>query len=206
MIKKTRTSVIQYFIDKKQYKSYLEIGTAHGSNYKKINCQKKIGVEPKKFKSSSELGILQQTSDEYFAENWAGNREKFDIIFIDGLHIKEQVLKDIVNSLDILNENGIIVCHDILPKTKEAANPDRHIAMTESKKWDWNGNCYAAWLRLREKRPDLYMGVLNFDYGVGIIKRGTQQTITIPDPVTYEWFDQNRDKMNIITREMLENV
>jgi hypothetical protein len=202
MIKKTRTSVIQYFIDKKQYLSYLEIGTAHGSNYKKINCQKKVGIEPKKFKSSSELGILSMTSDEFFAQN----KEKFDIIFIDGLHIKEQVLKDIINSLDVLNENGIIICHDMLPKTKEAANPDRHIAMIESKKWDWNGNCYAAWLRLREKRPDLYMGVLNFDYGVGIIKRGTQQTIEVPDPVTYEWFDQNRDKMNIIDRTVLESI
>jgi hypothetical protein len=201
-IKKSRTSVIQYLIDKNQYQTYLEIGTAHGSNYKKINCKTKVGIEPKKFKSSSELEILPITSDEFFA----ANPLRFDIIFIDGLHIKEQVLKDIMNSLDVLSANGVIVCHDMLPKTKEAANPDRHIAMVESKKWDWNGNCYAAWLRLREKRPDLYMGVLDFDYGIGIIKRGTQQTIEVPDPVTYEWFDQNRDKMNIISREILENV
>ena len=202
-MKPSRTSVNQYLNDKNQYKTYLEIGTAHGVNYKKINCKTKIGVEPKKFKNLSELvGILSITSDEFFAANVL----RFDIIFIDGLHIKEQVLKDIINSLDVLNGNGIIVCHDMLPKTKEAANPDRHVAMSESKKWDWNWICYEAWLRLREKRPDLYMGVLDFDYGVGIIKRGNQQLITVPDPVTYEWFDQNRDKMNIITQEIFENI
>ena len=51
------------------------------------------------------------TSDEFFSQN----KETFDLIFIDGLHIHEQVLKDIDNSLNVLNENGVILLHDCLP-------------------------------------------------------------------------------------------
>ena len=59
------------------------------------------------------------TSDEYFSKF----KDKFDIIFIDGLHHYEQVKKDIFNSLEILNSNGIILMHDCLKKFGCAGNP-----------------------------------------------------------------------------------
>ena len=40
---------------------------------------------------------------------------KFDIVFIDGLHQCEQVVKDINNSIQFLNENGKILLDDIIP-------------------------------------------------------------------------------------------
>ena len=52
------------------------------------------------------------TSDEFF-EN---NEIYFDCIFIDALHIYEQVRKDILNSVKFLNTHGIIIIHDCLPK------------------------------------------------------------------------------------------
>ena len=54
------------------------------------------------------------TSDEYF-ESIKDTEVKYDIIFIDGLHHNEQVLKDVENSLKHLSEGGSIVCHDCLP-------------------------------------------------------------------------------------------
>ena len=51
------------------------------------------------------------TSDEFFEQN----TEVFDVIFIDGLHLSEQVYRDITNSLSCLSENGYIICHDMNP-------------------------------------------------------------------------------------------
>ena len=42
--------------------------------------------------------------------------QKFDIIFIDGLHEYDQVKKDIVNSLKFIDEKGFILIHDLLPE------------------------------------------------------------------------------------------
>ena len=57
-------------------------------------------------------GTIRTTSDEFFKNN----KEKFDLIFLDGLHTYHQTIKDINNSLRNLNSNGIIIIHDCLPK------------------------------------------------------------------------------------------
>jgi predicted O-methyltransferase YrrM len=44
----------------------------------------------------------------YFAEN------KFDLIWIDGDHLNPQVTIDIINSLDLLDKNGVICTDDIV--------------------------------------------------------------------------------------------
>ena len=52
------------------------------------------------------------TSDDFFRDN----KEKFDLIFIDGLHETNQVDRDIENSLKFINKGGTILLHDCLPK------------------------------------------------------------------------------------------
>ena len=46
---------------------------------------------------------------------FTGNKERFDFIFIDGDHTAETVYEEIVSSLDVINENGLIVLHDYFP-------------------------------------------------------------------------------------------
>ena len=48
-----------------------------------INCKKKVGVDP------VSGGTIRVTSDNFFRTN----KEKFDCIFIDGLHKYAQVKK-----------------------------------------------------------------------------------------------------------------
>ncbi|MCK9415341.1 glycosyltransferase [Candidatus Dojkabacteria bacterium] len=55
------------------------------------------------------------TNKEFFETN----NEKFDIIFLDKNHNFEQAKLDFDNSLNILNEYGIILIHDTDPITKE---------------------------------------------------------------------------------------
>jgi len=103
--KPTRIEILNNIIKKKNYVSYLEIGTFKEELFSKVICEKKIGVDP--FSG----GTHRMTSDDFFQTN----KSKFDCIFIDGLHHYEQVIRDINNSLKILNDNGVILIHDCLP-------------------------------------------------------------------------------------------
>jgi len=60
----------------------------------------------KKFKER--FSFFKGTSDKFFKNN----SQKFDVIYIDGWHEANQVYKDINNSWDYLNVNGIIICDD----------------------------------------------------------------------------------------------
>src|SRR3990167_10422572 len=105
----TRNRIIQHLINKHSYKSYLEVGVEYRQTFDKILCRTKVGIEPE-----YDVGVLKMTSDEFFAQN----KDTFDIVFIDGLHEKEQVKRDIENSLKVLNQGGSIVMHDCNPTTE----------------------------------------------------------------------------------------
>lgn len=109
---KSRTDVINYFIKQRNYKTYLEIGVREGDNFVNVECEEKIGVDPsfEKMRECVKPYCIHTTSDTFF-ENIGD--QLFDIIFIDGDHTYEQVVKDIANSLKHLSVNGVVVMHDI---------------------------------------------------------------------------------------------
>jgi SAM-dependent methyltransferase len=55
--------------------------------------------------------LSKTTSDEFFKKNL---NEKFDLIYIDGNHHSDNVLRDARNSFKLLNKNGFIVFDDFL--------------------------------------------------------------------------------------------
>ena len=189
----TRTQIINRLIVKIGAKSYLEIGVREpDGNYNHIECENKVAVDP------VPLGpeVLPLTSDQFFERNTS----TFDVIFIDGLHEEKQVMKDILNSLEVLNEGGYIVCHDMNPTTEEMQLVPLQVSGA------WTGNCWKAWVKLRCTREDLDMAVLNTDYGVGIIKRGSQKCLSIGDlSLNYSNLEINRKKwLNLIPAESYE--
>jgi glycosyltransferase involved in cell wall biosynthesis len=93
--------------------NYLEIGVETGYTFKNVKMQNKVGVDPSPQFESEKLVL--KTSDDYFDNLDPNTTDKFDIIFIDGLHQCEQVAKDINNSIRFLNENGKILIDDIIP-------------------------------------------------------------------------------------------
>jgi len=104
----TRTDIINSLIGKIEAKSYLEIGVREPEgNYNKIVCENKVAVDPVPLGP----GIIALTSDAFFKQN----ESMFDVIFIDGLHVADQVERDIINSLAVLNPGGYIICHDMNP-------------------------------------------------------------------------------------------
>lgn len=177
--------ILNTLVEKHKYQSYLEIGQGQRfANFDWINCRIKIGVDPDK----TWCAAYQTTSDEFFAKN----KESFDLIFIDGLHEADQVEKDILNALNVLNDNGTIVVHDCNPKTKEMQIVPRQVKY-------WSGDVWKAWVKLRTSRPDLKMVVIDADRGLGVIRRGAQEIIKIPEPLTYEKLDKNRKEfLNLV--------
>ncbi len=46
------------------------------------------------------------------------SKKKFDLIWVDGDHLKPQVTIDIINSLDLMNEHGILCTDDVIKNPK----------------------------------------------------------------------------------------
>lgn len=182
---KLRKDLINFFIDKYNYTSYLEIGVKYeDATFNHINCTNKEGVDPKHGCTTHEM-----TSDEFF--NTISKDKKWDIIFIDGYHEKTQVKRDIENSLNHLNVNGTIVCHDVNPRVKEWLEP----------KICWNA--WEAFAELRSTRNDLVMHGLTFDH-LGFIRNGRQSLWSIPIESTWEYLDTHRkDLMQELTLDEL---
>lgn len=143
------TELINYVIEKKGFKSYLEIGVHKPEhNFDLIKCQFKIGVDPNPQSKANFTG----TSDEFFQtiisefplDGYKQPDIFFDCIFIDGLHWSEQVKKDFENSLACLNEGGVILIHDTDPKTEEYASWPRNAPRR------WNGDVYKFMYELRK--------------------------------------------------------
>ena len=148
-----RWDLIQNIIDKKRYDNYLEIGCDKDQSFSKIKVKNKIGVDP------VSGGNIRTTSDQFFSSNTS----KFDIIFIDGLHHYEQVIKDVNNSLQILNDNGFILLHDCLPRSIAHQAIPRY-------RGSWNGDVWKALVELRT-RSDLDTYTCQIDFGVGIVQK-----------------------------------
>ena len=159
--KSSRFDIINKIIKKKKFESYLEIGCQSDVNFSKIIIKNKIGVDPQSG------GTHRMTSDDFFKQN----KNTFDLIFIDGLHVYEQVLKDIENSLKVLNDNGVILIHDCLPaKIWHQTIPQTHSS--------WNGDVWKSIVKSRT-RIDLDTYTIEADQGLGLILKRENKDLLI---------------------------
>jgi hypothetical protein len=191
-----RYDIINYFINKLNLKTYLEIGVFDGECMQKIICENKDGVDPGTENGKS-IGVnYNMTSDDFFKNN----QDKFyDIIFIDGLHHSEQVDIDIENSLKQSSENGIIILHDCNPPTLNHTLIPRVLVQ-------WNGDVYKSTLRFRKNNLNHEYFTIDCDWGVGVIIKNFNSGNPIKTANfdlginDWDYFDKNRnDLLNLIT-------
>ncbi len=183
-----RWDMIEYLIKKNNYKKYLEIGCDQNQLFSRINIQNKVGVDP------VSGGNVREASDSFFEKN----REMFDIIFIDGLHIYEQVKRDILNSIKYLNDEGVILIHDCLPDSMAKQAVPRY-------KMQWNGDVWKAIVDLRQN-ADLEIFTCEIDQGIGIIKKNKNTSILkIDKPIQKlkfkDYYKNYKNYMRIISLE-----
>jgi hypothetical protein len=189
-----RYEIIQEIIIRKKYKNYLEIGCDKDQLFSKIKIEKKIGIDP------VSGGTIRDTSDNFFKNNLI----KFDIVFIDGLHEYDQVKKDIENSLQSLNNNGVIFLHDCIPQSY------LHQAVPRAQ-GSWNGD---VWKNIVESRTrseiDTY--VILADEGIGmILKRPNRNLLNISiknfQSLRYrDYYYNYKNYLNIISADSLKNI
>jgi Methyltransferase domain len=217
-----RWEIVNFFIQKNNFKTYLEIGYYQGGSFDQVYCKSKLAVDPNPCKfpkmeewkhghhemfefinSENPEGIrmiaclVKLTSDEFFMnlrKSMVSKKNyKFDIVFIDGLHERKQVLRDLKNAFTYLSVNGIIIMHD--------CNPPEYLHTTSGINRLWTGDVYKAML---DQRYSLNVNsyVIDTDWGVGVLRpnqgfkkrdiTSTQHYNAITD---WEYFSKNRKEL-----------
>jgi hypothetical protein len=146
---------------------YLEIGVFTGDLFSRITATTAVGVDPE-FKVDKNIAanktavvLHQMTSDDFFANPAAvaslGGSP--DLVFLDGLHLFEVLLRDFYNTEAIADSNTLIVIHDCLPLNENMAHRDQQTAKDLSVDTPfpdyWTGDVWKLIPILQEHRPDL---------------------------------------------------
>lgn len=150
-----RIAVVNYLIANKGgfSSNYLEIGTAKNDLFNSVMSLNKTGVDP------VSGGTHRMTSDEFFIQN----EDKFDVVFIDGLHEYDQVYKDAINSLNAIDIGGWIAFHDFLPSNWK----EHHVPRISN---SWTGDCWKFAVQLLSSKG-IEFKILDIDHGVCVMKK-----------------------------------
>lgn len=203
--------------------TYLEIGVEYGECFNGVHFLNKIGVDPDPKFNPKSGQIIKLTSDKYFAQylidettsiNFNNCEEnittpKFNVIFIDGMHQSEYVLRDINNCIKVLSENGTIFIDDILPfnYNEQLKIPIKHFYENGILKYgeNWTGDVWKVIYHLLTKYKDKiesfkYFYNINFR-GIGCFKFKERFQIE-PDSIntinSYDYFRDFSDYINVL--------
>jgi hypothetical protein len=194
----TRTQLINRIIRANGYKTYLEIGVStpvpRDYNWDNIKIAAKDSVDP----DPAAHATYPVTSDRFFATLIS---HKYDLILVDGLHVFNQVHRDITNSLKWLCAKGTIVVHDCNPTHEIIQRSTPHPSTNL-----WCGDVWKAVMKLRMEEPELAVYTVNTDFGCGVICRGSQKLFKpnrgSANIYRYEFFNSNRKEiLNLVSIE-----
>jgi|GEM_PF-4238676 len=170
---------------------YLEIGSNYGES---LDCFKRarrmIAIDPApKFPPSRfpNLEFHKDTSDAYFDRVLAGeNRPAPDVVFVDGLHESDQVLRDFVNAEALARPGAIVLLHDVMPVDPRTA--------TKVRRYDfWLGDCWRALHFIAHHRRDLEIGICPVrPSGLALVRLGDA-----PRPIPLEDFQEHADRLSL---------
>jgi hypothetical protein len=148
--KATRVDVVNSLLSLFSEPSYLEVGVATGATFLAALAKRKVGVDPKFLFDTSVMiegaEFHAKSSDDYFG-SVAKKTDRFDVIFLDGLHTAEQTLRDLLNAREYLAADGVIIIDDAIPSSYPAslANRQDFFKMKEAlsiKKGAWMGDVF----------------------------------------------------------------
>jgi hypothetical protein len=181
-----RWHILQIAVARLNAATYLEIGVADGANILRVAAPVRIGVDPvapaplvAATMPREALTYYARTSDEFFRSPPPDICSSgIDIAFVDGLHTYRQALVDVENCLQYLNHGGLIFVHDCNPFSAAMAVPAASLDEARRRKppgWNnlWTGDVWKAILHLRSCRSDLNVGVVDCDFGIGVVMRAS---------------------------------
>ena len=194
-----RSNIINQLIETYDYHSYLEIGYGTGHTFNQINAASKIGIDGGNGTPAGDITAIRMSSDNYFKMLREQGASKFDIIFIDGSHLYEDVEKDLNSALEFLKEGGSVVMHDCSPANIYLQERSQSPYCS-----GWTGDVWKTFVKFRATRSDLEMCVVDTDHGCGVVRFGTQEilNIDIDADLEYNNLEKNRKKwLNLISTE-----
>jgi hypothetical protein len=189
---------------------YLEIGVRNPADcFDRIPASDKTSVDPGA-EFSGNPASYKLTSDKFFEDLEAGQLAlaadyKWDVVFVDGLHLAPQTFRDIENSIAHLSEKGFLLLHDCNPPDWRHAHSD-YEAFRASPTW-WNGTVWKALYLFRTKYA-LASATLDTDYGVGIISKGRACVPIEHTNTFFEFGDMKKDRkrqLGLITVEQFRS-
>lgn len=184
--------IINALITRHEYTSYLEIGVGKGNTFNRIRCISKYACDPKP------APIIERAFGETVTACWLPSDElfatlapatRFDIVLIDGLHLCEQVTRDIIGSLKHLRVGGTVLVHDVNPSREEHAGRVPHPGFPA-----WNGDVWRAWVPVvgyNSKARTIMTG-----HGLGVWEDISPEHAIVPpapnNTMAWSFFDANR--------------
>ena len=162
---------ISLICQKRETKTYLEIGVQSGFNLSGVKAADAIGVDPSfKLKTDVTQGkervhLFRMTSDVFFKENKVFVRQLggSEFTFLDGMHLFEFLLRDFYNAEACAAPNGVIAMHDCMPfdggMIERLYRPD--LRPEGPFRTFWTGDVWKIVPILRKYRPDLRIQLVN---------------------------------------------
>jgi len=207
----TRTEIINFTLSQLDRETnYLEIGVRNPNhNFIHIKSDHKYSVDPGVEFIENPVDFKME-SDQFFKEldnNKILQDIKFDIIFIDGLHLAEQVDRDIINALKYIKDDGFIFLHDCNPPTEWHARENYGYEHTPAAD-QWNGTTWKAFLKWRFN-PSLKSCCVDSDWGVGVLsKKHAIGNSVKPSNLFFEYHELDRNRkqyLNLINFEQFKS-
>lgn len=172
--KPLRTEILNFILSQFNRETYyLEIGVRNPTdNFNLIKANFKYSVDPG-IEFEENPVDFKFTSDVFFEKLYENkiltSEIKFDVIFIDGLHLANQVDRDIINAINFIKDDGFIVLHDCNPPTEWHARY-KHTYYNTPSYMNWSGTTWKAFLKWRCS-PTVQSCCIDSDFGVGILSK-----------------------------------
>jgi Methyltransferase domain len=195
-------------------KTYLEIGVAKGNTFMNATFfELRHGVDPRpRFDTavhgSDSVCFFEMTSDDFFV-NHADPKQKYDIVFLDGLHTFEQTFRDLCCSQAHSHDDTIWLIDDVHPTDIFSAHPDQRLAYRYRERHGipgkaWHGDVFKVVFAINDFFPNLsYRTVVgNGNPQAVVIRRQRHEFAPVfgdfeqISRMTYYDFAENRHRMN----------
>jgi hypothetical protein len=162
-------------------RTYLEIGVHEGNSLRLVAPgTRAVGVDPEPLLDDpDDADVFRLTSDDFFARydlNAVLDGVPLDLVFVDGMHLFEFVLRDLINVGRYAVPTTTVLLHDCYPISAETATRE-HLTYL------WTGDVWKIVLCLKEYCPDVHVSVVDAPpAGLGIVRHlGAEASARLQD-------------------------
>lgn len=184
-----RHEVVQAFCDLFDSPRYLEVGVNQGRTFLEVKAKRKVAVDPRfafdyRKAAKADAGSIyhEVTSDVYFGQ-LVELGEVFDVVYLDGLHTFEQIVRDLLNALFVTHAKSVIIIDDVLPSNYHSAIKDlslSRLVMERMKLQDrsWMGDVYKVVPFIETYVQQLSYAIVEDNHGQLVAWRAKRPSVT----------------------------